>query len=143
MSKFRGVGRPRSFNSPEELRDQVDAYFLDCEECDEPPFMIGIAIECGIDRDTLLQYANGVYDEEGATLTFSGTMKRARLIVEHWKSKQLVKAKGSTIGLIFDLKNNHNWADKTETQVNQVVTTTVKKDMGSEEAQDAYNKQMG
>lgn len=136
-------GRPRSFKDPQELSDLVDKYLADCKEVDDPPLMLELALVLGISRETLSMYARGEYDDEEANEVYSDTFKRARTHVEVIKNKMLIKAKGSTIGLIFDLKNNHGWCDKVDIQSTQNLTTTVKKDMSTDEAQEAYSKQMG
>jgi hypothetical protein len=44
---------------------------------------------------------------------FSGTVKKARLKIESMKNEMLLDGR-SPAGVIFDLKNNHGWADKQE-----------------------------
>lgn len=136
-------GRARSFNDPEALQAQVNAYFADMADKDECPLMLELAIYLGINRDTLLLYASGEYDDVEAGVVYSGTFKRARDIVEMQKNKRLISGKGSTVGYIFDLKNNHNWKDKTESETYNTITTIVKSDMNQDQALEAYTKQIG
>ena len=140
-------GRPRSFTDPQELLDKINCYFADCHEDDEPPFMLEMAHYLGICRDTMAKYARGEYDDPddaaGEKLKYSDAIKKAKQLIEITKAKRLVKGRWNTVGLIFDLKNNHGWADKTESIVETTLTTVVSKDMSADEAQDAYSKQMG
>ena len=148
MASHPTVGRPRSFTSPEDLQTKINCYFADCHENDEPPFMLEMAHYLGICRDTMADYAKGVYDEfddDGrATVSFSYSIKRAKEAVEVSKIKKLVKGRWNTVGLIFDLKNNHNYCDKVESHTTtESHTTIVNKTMTDEQAQEAYSKQMG
>lgn len=145
--EYHPAGRPRSFTDPQDLSDQVTKYFADCKEEGECPLMLELALVLGICRDTLALYARGEYDEHNEDgspkVIYSDTFKRARAFVEVSKNKRLISGKGSTVGLIFDLKNNSNWSDRVESRIDSVVTTVVKKDMSTEEAAEAYSKQMG
>jgi hypothetical protein len=104
------AGRPRAYETPEELAEQVDAYFADRDAQDKPPTMAGLSYFLGFsDRSSFTEYE----DREG----FSHTVKSARLRIELDRSEKLIGKDTFTPGLIFDLKNNHGWKDKNETEL--------------------------
>ena len=109
MEKNKG-GRPRLFDTPEELEAKAQEYFTE-KECQEKPFTIaGLCYHLGFsDRKALTEYVK--YDG------FSDTVKRIRLKIEEQKNELLLCGHGSATGVIFDLKNNHNWKDKVETDL--------------------------
>lgn len=98
-------GRPRLYNSVDEVQGIIDAYFNDLG--DEIPTMAGLALALGMSTETLRCYGK---EEE-----FSATIKKARQKVESAWEKALIRG-GS--GPIFWLKNNAGWRDKTEQDVN-------------------------
>lgn len=99
-------GRPKKFNSPEDLQDKVDAYFEECDMNGKPYTMSGLALALDIDRKTLVNYSK---DEK-----FFPTIKKARQKVETYLEESLQT--GSVAGVIFNLKNNFGWKDKTEVE---------------------------
>jgi len=105
-------GRPLSFKTPEELENAVNQYFAECEVKEKPKTMSGLALALGIDRRTLVNYS----DKED----YFPTIKRARQIVEQQNEEMLVSGKGNATGIIFNMKNNFGWVDKTE-QENRVI----------------------
>ncbi len=105
-------GRPLKFKTPEELENAVNQYFAECEVKEKPKTMSGLALALGIDRKTLVNYSNK--DE------YFHTIKSARQIVEQQNEEMLVSGKGNATGIIFNMKNNFGWVDKTE-QENRVI----------------------
>lgn len=96
------TGRPRLFDSPEQMEERIEAYFLSDEA--NPPTIAGLCFFLGFsERHALSQYEQ--YDG------FSATVKRARLRIEQDRSERLLTKEKFTPGLIFDLKNNHGWRD--------------------------------
>lgn len=103
------AGRPRLINSPEELEGKADIYFAECETKSKPPTMAGLVYALGFsDRKALTEYEK--YPG------FSDTVKRLRLRIEQDRSEKLIGKDTFTPGIIFDLKNNHNWVDKQEVE---------------------------
>jgi hypothetical protein len=117
------IGKPRKFNSPEELEECVNRYFAKCEDLEKPPTMSGLAYELGIDRKTLINYSRKE--------AYFHTYKRARDRVEASMEDLLLSGK-ATAGVIFSFKNNFGWADKqeitTQEQSNQSVTVNLVED---------------
>ena len=101
-------GRPLKFPTPEIMQEAIDSYFVKMDAEDRPYTITGLALHLDCDRDTLLNY-------QGRSEYF-GTIKRAKERVLGWKEERLLTGKGSTVGLIFDLKNNHGWVDKREVE---------------------------
>lgn len=105
-------GRPRLYDDPEAFSAKVDDYFGHAEVSGKRPTLAGLSYYLGFDdRETFANYAE--YGEE-----FSRTIKRARLRIEDDRWQSLIDKSAFTPGLIFDLKNNHGWKDKTEQDIN-------------------------
>lgn len=98
-------GRPLKYETVEELDEAINKYFADCDMLEEPYTITGLALALDVDRRTLTNYSN---KEE-----FFPTIKRAKLKVENYLEKRLIKDT-STTGIIFNLKNNFDWKDKQE-----------------------------
>jgi len=98
-------GRPLKYGTVEELERAIDEYFCECDMLKEPYTITGLALALDVDRRTLTNYSN---KEE-----FFPTIKKAKLKVENYLEKRLIKDT-STTGIIFNLKNNFEWKDKQE-----------------------------
>lgn len=121
-------GRPRLWKSPIDMQEQIKEYFEECmnykvtkyNDMGEPyevnipqiPTVEGLSLMLGIDRKTLHNYSK----EEGYEQFFH-TVKTAKDYILAFKVDSLVNGRGCLPGLIFDLKNNHQFADKVETDV--------------------------
>lgn len=129
------VGRPPKFTSPEDMQEAIDKYFADCDPhvieytyirtgkdgtqteellkkvSDQKPYtMSGLALALDMDRKTLLNYSKK--DE------YFLTVKKARDKVEAYVETLMLKSNGVVAGVIFNAKNNFDWKDKQETDVN-------------------------
>lgn len=98
-------GRPPKYKTKEEMQKKIDKYFAECDKERDPYTVTGLAMALDIDRRTLLNYSEK--DE------FFPTIKKAKLRVENYLEKRLIKD-SSTTGIIFNLKNNYDWKDKQE-----------------------------
>lgn len=101
-------GRPLKFESAEELEQKANEYFSMCDEKEKPYTITGLALALDCDRLTLINYEK---KEE-----FFNTIKKIKLRVENYAEEQLMSGKGNTAGVIFNMKNNYGWKDKTETE---------------------------
>ena len=119
-------GRPLKFETPEELENAVNQYFAECEVKEKPKTMSGLALALEIDRKTLVNYSNK--DE------YFHTIKKARQIVEQQNEEMLVSGKGNATGIIFNMKNNFGWVDKTE-QENRVILKQALVEFGDGQSQ--------
>ena len=101
-------GRPKKYNKAEEMQAKIDAYFSYCDEKEKPYTITGLALALDMDRRSLLNYSE---DSE-----FFPTIKKAKQKCEAYAEEQLYLGK-NTAGVIFNMKNNYNWKDKTEQEV--------------------------
>lgn len=100
-------GRPRAFNSVEELESKINDYFEYCNKENKPYTMSGLAYYLDVDRKTIVNYTK---DEE-----YFPTIKKARDRVQmQLEENALMNISNSTF-TIFNLKNNFDWKDKIET----------------------------
>lgn len=112
MSESNPVGRPLLFKTVEELDLLIEKYFSVEGDAYIPmgdarmyaPTMSGLALSIGVDRKTLLNYAQK--DE------FFLSLKKAKSRVEIALEQRLYG--NNVTGIIFNLKNNFDWADKNE-----------------------------
>jgi hypothetical protein len=96
-------GRPRKYESPEQMQHAVDAYFKKCEADGKGPTICGLSLALGfITRKSLLDY-------EGYGKNYLITIKKARLRVEAGYEANLQGTKPA--GSIFALKNM-GWSDR-------------------------------
>lgn len=105
-------GRPRLYPDPDALAAKVDEYFAEREASGKPPTIAGLCYFLGFSHRNALQE----YEDYG--LDYSCTVKRARLRIENERAERLIGKDTFTPGLIFDLKNNHGWKDKSEADLN-------------------------
>lgn len=127
------AGRPYNYKTKEELQKAIDAYFDSCFEeqwiknkdgweqvLDHNgnavveqvrPFTItGLGLHLGLCRQALLNY-------EGRQ-EFMDTIKRAKQKIENYAEEQLFQnCNKNAQGVMFNLKNNYGWKDKTEQEL--------------------------
>lgn len=109
-------GRPPKFKTAVEMQKAIELYFESCWIVDKdgerkqitPYTVTGLANALGMERKALLEYQEK--DE------FSNTIKEAKRKVAQYVEEYLFLGKNQT-GAIFNLKNNFDWKDKTETDV--------------------------
>lgn len=134
------AGRPPKFKSVKEVQQKIEAYFADCDPHWQPeiywdyphrngkkdyeaeqveltkmvktpqiPYTItGLALALDTTRELLIDYEEK--DE------FSDTIKKAKAKCHNFAERKLFEANAT--GPIFNLKNNYNWKDKTEQDLN-------------------------
>lgn len=103
-----GEGRPLKIKSVEELQKSIDRYFKEQDDTGRPYTVTGLARVCGLDRDGLINY--------GRKEQFADAIKAAKLKVHEYAEERLYG--NSVTGIIFTLKNNWGWKDKTEQDLN-------------------------
>jgi len=101
----RGRGRPRKYETPEQLKDKIDEYFGICEAQKRSYTITGLARHLGLDRKGLIEYKGRP--------EYSNTIKEALWKLQEYIETKLIEGR-NTIAMIFWLKNNADWADKTE-----------------------------
>lgn len=123
-------GKPKKYTSPEHMEEVIQEYFDKCdenmrkvynkkteevEEISSPlPYTIeGLALALGFNsREALLNYEKAPGYEE-----YFGTIKKAKLKVQENKVVNGMIGEYNQAVTIFDLKNNHGYKDKTETDL--------------------------
>lgn len=104
-----------AYKTAKELEEKVESFFASedayiinqkdgVEEKVFAPTISGLALHLGVDRRTIVNYSN---KEE-----FFPTIKKARARIEAHLEKKLFG--NNVTGLIFNLKNNFDWKDKSE-----------------------------
>jgi len=125
IKKKHAGGRPPKYKTVKELQQKIDEYFDYCDNKTkevfseklgnmimpdpEPYTMSGLAYALDLSRQGLVEYREK--DQ------FSDAIKKARDRVEKDVDRRLNDKALFTPGLIFNLKNNFNWREKTETDV--------------------------
>lgn len=99
------MGRPLKFQDVDKLQEMIDDYFETMDKEKRPYTICGLAVHLDTCRDTLLEYQ----DKQ----EFSDTIKKAKDKIQAWTEEQLYRNTQVT-GVIFNLKNNYGWKDKTE-----------------------------
>ena len=103
---FNKVGRPLAFSSVAELEEQIEKYYIRCQEKEKPLTMSGLALWIGISRQTLINYS---YKDE-----YFGTISIARDMVQADMEERALGGDSNATMSIFSLKNNFGWVDKQE-----------------------------
>lgn len=100
------IGRPKLYNTAEEMIEVLENYFNDCEKRHAHYTITGICIALGMSRETLRTYEK---QEE-----FSDTIKEAKLLVENHLENALYDK--DSVGVRFNLSTNFGWKDKTNVE---------------------------
>lgn len=104
------VGRPPAYKTPAEMQKvideyfETDAFFKNGEVLEFRPTISGLAYALDLTTHCLRNYE--VKEE------FITTVKKAKQLVELAMEQRLYG--NNVTGLIFNLKNNFGWKDKTE-----------------------------
>lgn len=107
-------GRPRKYNSPEEMQVAIDDYFATTKKLT----ICGLALHLDfVSRNSLLSY-------EGYSKEYFGIIKRAKMKVEQYYEEHLIGT-GGAAGPIFWLKNS-KWTDRQEIKMDVKTEQTIK-----------------
>ena len=135
------AGRPRAFETVEDLQQGIDAYYAECEAIDEPLTVSGLADSLGVSRETVHTYSSGEYDNDEHK--YSDTIKKAVTKIERDKIAKAMLGKYDRTICIFDLKNNHGWKDQqhienTGNTTQRIVVTVADDDAMDADLEDEY-----
>jgi len=109
-------GRPKAFNTPEELQKRIDEYKEYLKTNNKPPTIAGLAYFTGLERKTINNYSN--QDE------FFLTIKQFKdWIIMNYEENAI--SNSSTSGIIFLLKN-YGYTDKQEHEISGSLGIDVK-----------------
>jgi hypothetical protein len=97
-------GRPRKFNSAEEMQEAIDKYYQDCKDSEKPKTFSGLALALDMTTECLRLY--------GETEEYFAIVKKARQLVEEEVESRLFG--NNATGSIFWLKNNAKYQDRRE-----------------------------
>jgi hypothetical protein len=100
MSRGEGGGRPRRWETGEQLDADISAYFAECARRKEPVGIYGFCDFVSIDASTLYDYESEKYDSE--EIKFSHIIKRVRRKVKATAEKRIY---ANTAGAIAVLVN--------------------------------------
>lgn len=107
------IGRPPKYDTVEQLEAVIIKYWENLRP-EQPPTVTGLALALDMTREGLIHY--------GEKEEFADTIKKAKQQVEQFNEERLISG-NSVAGVIFNLKNNFNWKDKTEQEVSSTVKT--------------------
>lgn len=119
MAEETKTGRPKKYNTVEEMEKIIEQYFEEHKREGLPYTVSGLALALDMTRETLLKY------EENSE--FSDTIKRAKQKIEEYVETRLFVS-GIATGVIFNLKNNFGWKDKQEIEQSGGLSNTVNVD---------------
>ena len=106
-------GKPLIFDTPEQLDEQIKAYFRYCDENDKPYTIAGMAVWLDVDRQTIYNYAKRE--------KYFDIIKKARdVILASWEERVIAEGKP---GQIFIMKN-YGYTDMNEQQQAKVKADT-------------------
>lgn len=115
MAKHPG-GRPRKFQSPEEMQAVLDAYFSECEAQSRPLTVTGLAMALGLTKPGMRNYLK----RSG----YSDVLLRARLRVEAYCEERLFDKDGYS-GARFVLMTCFRWRTSAEQEEHPAKTVAV------------------
>lgn len=118
----------RTFKNVQQIEDKIAEFKQYIIDNDVPPTLERLACICDCDKDTISAYKSWDYDgtdESGVDVDeslkqnyrYSLPLKKVVQRIESTKVERLNAWKGSTVGIIFDLKNNHKWKDKQDIEM--------------------------
>lgn len=105
-------GRKKLFKNKKELEEKVQEFWAYVKEEGVTPTLSRLASICGCDRRTLVNYS---HDDQ-----FFPTIQKVKADIESHQEEFLYSGK-SVAGAIFSLKNNYQWEDKTQQEVDQTI----------------------
>lgn len=116
------IGRPRKYETPEDMQKIIDEYFNECRENGKYPTVSMLAYRLNMGRQDLINYENCIDLDtlkncsDEMRKRFMDTVKKAKQYIEGGYEDRLINDGRTPIGTIFTLKNNYNWVDKTEVE---------------------------
>lgn len=117
------MARPRQYTDINQMQAVIDNYFTECDEHDKPYTISGLCYALGMERSTLLRYCER--NDTEIDLGLCNTIKSAKARILAQQEERLITGKGSTVGLIFSMKNNQGWKDTQDISANINDTVTI------------------
>lgn len=115
----------RKLDNVNTLQAKIDGWLKECKETNTPPTRTGLCLLLNISKDALTRYIQEVdapstiYQADSISgrlhpVSVSDVLKRAIMAIERDLEIRMIAGRGNVAGIIFDLKNNHGYADKSE-----------------------------
>jgi len=114
------TGRPPKYDNPADMERDINKYLIDCKINEVSPVVSGLAVACGMDTETLIRYSH----RPG----YGVVIKKAKAYVQHALEGLLVKSRNNA-GVIFIMKNQFGWADRSEILSLSLFATMSEKDI--------------
>lgn len=112
---LKSLGLPKiDLSDANAVAERIAWYFESCAEDDLRPSVAGMANALGIERQTLLRWANGLsrtYDP-----TYKDAVKQGLQIINETMESYLLNNDINAIAAIFLMKNNFGYTDSTVTE---------------------------
>lgn len=106
---------PRKYDKVEDMQAAITTYINKQFSEGRPLTIQGLTLALGFKtRKSLLDYEGYTDDED---IPFLNTIKRAKLFVENYKVEGALSGLLNPTTVIFDLKNNSGYKDKTEVEI--------------------------
>ena len=102
------MGRPYSFESPQDMWEKFADYKAQCEKKSKPMTLLKFCVHCQICRQTLYNYLTDV--------NFLDTVKKIKAEIEADIESRALDGSVNVTAAIFNLKNNFGQTDRQETQ---------------------------
>ena len=112
------TGRPKKYNTSNEMQVKIDNYFQQCDEKEVPYTIEGLCVALDMDRVSVLNYAK---DEE-----FFSTIKKAKQKISDNLIQQALTNKVNPTVAIFLMKCNLKYREHEEAQADNGQTTIIK-----------------
>lgn len=113
-------GRPKTFETPEILQENIEKYYKDCEEKNKPLTIEGLCVFLGITRQTLLNY-----EKNESYFEFFDVIKIAKQHIMACMIENMLSGKYKEATGIFLLKNHSGYTDKQEVEHSGETSTTL------------------
>ena len=100
------VGRPRIWDTPDELQTAIDSYFEYCDKNEKPYTIAGLAVFLDVDRQTIYNYEK--------KQRYFDTIKKARdRVYNYMEEWAMIKGNAGTIFLM----KNYGYTDRQEVNI--------------------------
>lgn len=118
-------GAKKKLNNVAELQKKIHDWMDNCREKNIILTLSGLCLMLNIGKNTFNEYLNTVKDDtevyrkseidgEMRPVSIATVLKEAKLAIENDIEQRMLSNKCNVAGAIFDLKNNHGYADKSE-----------------------------
>jgi hypothetical protein len=106
------MGRPRIFETPQEIEDLFVEFLAKCTKEESVPTIVGFTIHARISRETYYAYQRNA--------EFTDTIKRIDELLEECSLQGMFKAR-NPVAFIFYLKNKFGYSDKVVVENTQTI----------------------